>query len=394
MKFRLITLAVFPLLVAISRGQAQTSTVAPSAPALSAPQGKVSPPPGAVNIAEEPTVKVVANVLPAVVNITAQETVPEYVTKYDSYFRLYRGVVNHTAQSIGSGMIISADGYIVTNAHVVALAEKEKVVSITLNTGSKYQAHVITADEENDLALLKIDDKTTQFPYFDLSYTSPNLLGETVIALGSPAGYQNSVSQGILSAQHRTFTVEDHTYANLIQTDAAINPGNSGGPLVDLNGGLVGINSAKLAGEAIESIGFAIPHDIVVPWINDAMAVAKGLKPAPVSSMANILDILHKRLGLTVKTLTATEAAKQGLQISGGLLVTDVADNSPAADAGLRPDMVIVAVGNRQITDERSLPRELENVTTGGNVRLHIIYTQQLGAFLLQRGGSVVLTAD
>ncbi len=137
--------------------------------------------------------------------------------------------------------------------------KRQKSVSITLVSGSKYQAQIIEEDSDKDLALLKIEDPTVQFPYFDLSYTSPNYLGETVVALGSPAGYQNSVSEGILSAKNRTFTVEDHTYTNLIQTDAAINPGNSGGPLVDLNGGLVGVNSAKLAGNAIENIGFAIP---------------------------------------------------------------------------------------------------------------------------------------
>ena len=189
--------------------------------------------------------KIVANVQPAVVNINAEETVPEYYTAYDQYFRLYRGVRKHTAQSIGSGLIISADGFVITNAHVVALAEKEKEVNITLSSGSKYRAEIISADDDADLALLKIDDKDVQFPYFDLGYTSPNLLGETVVALGSPAGYQNSVSHGILSALHRSFTVEDHVYNNLIQTDAAINPGNSGGPLVDLNGGLVGINSGQ-----------------------------------------------------------------------------------------------------------------------------------------------------
>jgi len=135
----------------------------------------------------------------------------------------------------------------------VALAEKEKEVNITLSSGSKYRAQIISSDEDADLALLKIEDKTVQFPYFDLSYTSPNLLGESVVALGSPEGLLNSVSHGILSALHRSFTIEDHTYDNLIQTDAAINPGNSGGPLIDLNGGLVGINSAKLSARRLKA---------------------------------------------------------------------------------------------------------------------------------------------
>jgi serine protease Do len=376
-----------------SASATQTQAPVPQAPGLTAPQGKVAPPPGKIDITQEPIVKIVANVQPAVVNITAQETVPEYVTSYNQYFQLYRGVRNRTSQSIGSGLIISADGYVITNAHVVALAEKEKEVSITLSSGSKYRAEIVTADDDADLALLKIEDKTAQFPYFDLTYTSPNLLGETVVALGSPAGYQNSVSHGILSALHRSFTVEDHVYNNLIQTDAAINPGNSGGPLIDLNGGLVGINSAKLAGTAIENIGFAIPNDVVIPWVNDALAVAKGLKPEPVSTTANTLDMIRRHLGLTVKIFTPDDAAQAGLNLNGGLLITHVEEDSPAGEAGLHDTMIIVMIGNRQITDERSLPRELLQMQDGTNVRLQVIFIQTLGPMTIQRGGSVMLTA-
>src|SRR5271170_4027166 len=329
--FSLALLTAFSL-AAVRTSRAVDQAPMPQAPGLSVPQGKVTPPAGPIDISQEPIVKIVANVQPAVVNITAQETVPEYVNTYNQYFQLYRAERNRTAQSIGSGLIVSADGYIITNAHVVALAEKEKEVSVTLSSGSKYRAEIVSADDDADLALLKIEDQTVQFPYFDLSYTSPNLLGETVVALGSPAGYQNSVSHGILSALHRSFTVEDHVYNNLIQTDAAINPGNSGGPLVDLNGGLVGINSAKLSGTAIENIGFAIPNDVVIPWANDAIAVAKGLKPAPVSPVASKLEMIHKYLGLTVKTLTPDDAAKLGLQTNDGLLITHVDEDSPAGE--------------------------------------------------------------
>jgi serine protease Do len=398
MKTRLLPYALPSLLLLafIQAGHGQTPAAQPPAPpppTLSAPQGKVSPLPGQLDIAGEPIVKVVANVLPAVVNINAQKTVPQYVTKYDQYFRLYRGVINRTAQSIGSGLIVSADGYILTNAHVVALADQEGVVNITLNTGAKYQARIITADDDADLALLKIDDQSIQFPYFDLSYTSPNLLGETVIALGSPEGYQNSVSHGILSAKGRTFTVEDHVYNNLIQTDAAINPGNSGGPLVDLNGGLVGINSAKLAGEAIENIGFAIPHDIVVAWANDAMAEARGLKPASASPPVTAVQAMRQRLGLSLKTLTADKADEMRLDIPGGLLITRVEDGSPAAAAGLSEGMVVIGVGDRQVVDEKSLPRELEQLKAGGRVLVQVIRVQSVGLFNIQRIGQVLLTA-
>jgi S1-C subfamily serine protease len=323
--------------------------------------------------------------------------VPQYYTVYNQYFQRYRGVRNRTAQSIGSGLIISADGFVLTNAHVVALAEKEKEVNVTLSSGSKYRAQIITADEDADLALLKIEDQSTQYPYFDLTYVSPNLLGETVVALGSPAGYQNSVSHGILSALHRSFTVNDdsgneHVYKDLIQTDAAINPGNSGGPLVDLNGGLVGINSAKLSGTAIENIGFAIPSDIVIPWVNEAMAEAKGLKPPPVSSAVSKLDAIHKYLGIASRALTEDEAATLRLQ-NGGLLITQVDKGSAADDAGLHKGMVIVMIGNRQITDEKSLPRELLDMQSGTNVRLQVIVVQTIAGFSIQRGGSVMLTA-
>ena len=275
---------------------------------------------------------------------------------------------------------------------MVALAEKEKEVNVTLSSGSKYRAQIVTADEDADLALLKIEDQTTQYPYFDLSYVSPNLLGETVVALGSPAGYQNSVSHGILSALHRSFTVEEHTYNNLIQTDAAINPGNSGGPLVDLNGGLVGINSAKLSGQAIENIGFAIPSDVVIPWVNEAIAEAKGLKAPTVPGAVSKLDMMHKYLGLEARALTADEADALRLQ-NGGLLITKIEPNSAAADADLRKGMVIVMIGNRQITDEKSLPKELLNMQTGTNVRLQVIVVQTVAGFSIQRGGSVMLTA-
>ena len=400
MKIRLLTFALIILFVlaACRAGQAQTppptdqaQAPAPPAPALTAPQGKVSPPHGSIDISQEPIVKIVANVQPAVVTITAKETVQAYYTVYNSYFRMFHP--GGTSQSIGSGLIISADGFVVTNAHVVALAEKEKEVNITLSSGSKYRAKIITADEDADLALLKIEDKTAQFPYFDLSYTSPNLLGETVVALGSPAAYENSVSHGILSALHRSFSVENHTYTNLIQTDAAINPGNSGGPLIDLNGGLVGINSAKLSGMAIENIGFAIPNDVVIPWVNDAIAVAKGLKPAPVSTTANTLDMIRQHLGLTVKVITPEEATQEGLQLNGGLLITGVDEHGPAAQSGLHEKMIIVMIGNRQITDARSLPKELLQMKDGTNVRLQVIFVQSVGPLTVQRGGSVMLTA-
>ncbi len=343
--------------------------------------------PGQIDIANEPAVKVVSAVQQTVVNITAEGAVRQYFTTYDAFFRRYRGERTTQEQSIGSGLLVSADGYVVTNAHVVALAEK--TVAITLSNGSKYTAQIVSTDEDRDLALLKIEDKTVQFPYFNLDYVSPNYPGETVIALGSPAGYQGSVSLGILSAKNRTFTVEGHTFNNLIQTDAAINPGNSGGPLVDLNGSLVGINSAKLSGEAIESIGFAIPNEIVVPWVTDAISVARGEKPA--DSAMTPLAAIRQHFGIKLKPLDPDDANQLG--IDSGMVISDVEADSPADRAGIRPNMVMIYIENHPVVDERGLPRSLSHVKAGDHVRFGIVLFRALGILVERRGRTVVLEA-
>ena len=178
-----------------------------------------------------------------------------------------------------------------------------------------------------------------------------------------------------------------------MQHDGAISPSECGGPLVDLNGGLVGINSAKLSGTAIENIGFAIPNDVVIPWANDAMAVAKGLKTAPVTTAANALEIMRQHLGLAVKALTPDDISKMRLQIDGGLLITHVEPQSPAGEAGLTKDMIILMIGKRQITDAKSLPKELLQLQSGTNVRLQVLIVQSVGILTIQRGSSVLLTA-
>jgi serine protease Do len=402
MKVRFLAGCFFGLLPGLLSAQVSNAPVpAPPAaaghgpgPTLTAPAGKVTPPPGQINVADEPIVKVITDVMPAVVNITAEGTVPQYYNAVGPFFQNFRVLRDTPEQSIGSGLIISADGFVLTNAHVVELAEREKEVSITLKSGSKYKAEIVQADNDSDLALLKIEDKTVQFPYFDLTYVSPNLLGETVIAMGSPAGYQSSASHGILSAKGRAFAAEGHTYKNLLQTDAAINPGNSGGPLVDLNGSLVGINSAKLAGPAIENIGFAIPHDVVVPWATDAMAVARGQKASStaVNRTGNLLEIVKQRLGITLAPLTDAKAAAMGID-NTGLVIEAVEPDSPAADANLHKGMIVVAMGAHPITDEKSLPSELKSLQTGDNVRLQVVYQQHFGNILFQRGGTAVLSA-
>ena len=153
----------------------------------------------------------------------------------------------------------------------------------------------------------------------------------------------------------------------------------------------MGINSAKLAGEAIENIGFAIPNEVVVPWARDAMAVARGLKPAVVAKSEDLLDNVRQHLGLVLKGLT-NDLADQ-FDTDSGLLITDVLDSSPAADAGLKKGMIVVGIGNRQVTNEKSLPHELAHLQAGTNVRVQVIISEQTGIFRMQRGGSVMLVS-
>ncbi len=339
--------------------------------------------------ADEPIVRVVDRVLPSVVNINCEGVVQRGMALYNEFFgRLY--LEPKRVSSLGSGLIVTAEGHIVTNSHVIEMAENLKI-RVTLSNGSVYAANLLGTDPDKDLALIKITDEKKKFPAFDLQQLSPNLLGQTVIALGNPVGYQNSVTHGILSAKNRTLRSEGQTMTGLLQTDAAINPGNSGGPLLDVNGALVGLNSAKFAGAAIEGIGFAIPGDAVASWTLEAIQVARGLKEAPRPVV--ISDIVRRRFGLGLRTLSPDQVDALGYRVEGGLLVTEVEKGSPADRAGVAPGMLIVAVGTYPALTLESLPRDLVRVTTGQKVRFAVVVLEHVANFVRQRGYSLLLPA-
>ena len=209
------------------------------------------------NPATEPAVVAVAKVLPAVVNISAERIVRRTLEDpLDRFFQqFFDEPVNRrpremrqTVQSLGSGFLIDASGLIVTNEHVVERAADLKI-QVTFSDGASYPARYVSGDAQADLAIIKIEakERNKPFPFINLNNPSPNLLGQTVLALGNPLGYNSSVSRGILSANDRELTIENNSYKHLLQTDAAINPGNSGGPLIDLAGRLIGVSSVKLA---------------------------------------------------------------------------------------------------------------------------------------------------
>lgn len=243
-----------------------------------------------------------------------------------------QGYFMHTqeVEGIGSGFIINEEGYILTNYHVIQGAQE---ISVTLSNDVTTTAQVVNYDENQDVAMIKITDESVEIPAtVELGDSDALQPGEEVIAIGTPLSTElsSTVTKGIISATSRSVAVESGVTMNLIQTDAAINAGNSGGPLVNTKGEVVGINSSKISGEAVEGIGFSIP-------INDIKDKIESLsKP-----------ILN--LGISVRTID--EALSKQLNMEQGLYVVEVTEFSSAEKAGLKAgDIIVKADGNRITT--------------------------------------------
>ena len=233
-------------------------------------------------------------------------------------------------EGIGSGFIINEEGYILTNYHVVKGAQE---ISVTLSNDVTTTAQIVNYDENQDVAMIKITDESVEIPAtVELGDSDALQPGEEVIAIGTPLSTElsSTVTKGIISATSRSVAVQSGVTMNLIQTDAAINAGNSGGPLVNTKGEVVGINSSKISGEAVEGIGFSIP-------INDIKDKIESLsKP-----------ILN--LGISVRTID--EALSKQLNMEQGLYVVEVTEFSSAEKAGLKAgDIIVKADGNRITT--------------------------------------------
>src|SRR5436189_3116604 len=302
--------------------------------------------------ASEPAVLALAKVLPAVVNINTERVVrravrdpfEDFYAQFFGYDRARPREIRQTLQSLGSGFIVDPAGYIVTNQHVVARAADLKI-QVTSNNGKTYNAHYITGDDKTDLAFIKIDSKDS-FPFINLDYISPNLLGETVLVVGNAVGYGSSISRGVLSATKRDISIENMEYKNLVQTDAAINPGNSGGPVIDISGRLVGISSAKMAftpqGVPTQGRGFAIPADVVRDSVSRFKKIAQKL-PAPKQepSSETSTSNAERLFGMQVQDLSGELSDALGYAHSRGVLITAVEPGSPADEAGIERGLVI-----------------------------------------------------
>ena len=255
-------------------------------------------------------------------------------------------------RGVGSGFILSADGYIMTNAHVVDGADE---IDVTLSDGRKARATVIGTDPETDLAILKIE--LDKLPVIVLGDSDTALVGDRVLAIGNPFGVGQTVTSGIVSALGRS-QLGINTFENFIQTDAAINPGNSGGALVDVNGNLLGINTAiySRSGGSL-GIGFAIP-----------VSTAKMV----LSSITTTGQVTRGWIGVEPSELSPEMAETFGVKATSGVLITGVLQNAPGAQAGLRPGDVITQVAGKPVVSVSGLLSAVAALTPGETAGLRV----------------------
>ncbi|MFQ5802755.1 MAG: DegQ family serine endoprotease, partial [Candidatus Methylomirabilales bacterium] len=257
---------------------------------------------------------------------------------------------NFHTQGAGSGVIISRDGYIVTNNHVV---EGTKDVTVTLADKQEYKARIVGRDPKTDLALLKID-ATEPLPVAAMGNSDDLNVGDWVIAIGNPFGLSNTVTAGIVSAKGRI--IGAGPYDDFIQTDASINPGNSGGPLFNLRGNVVGINTA--INPMGQGIGFAIPVNMVKPLIPQLVATG---------------EVTRGYIGVGIQSITPDLARALKLEDKKGALVGEVVSGSPAENAGILRGDVIVAFDNEAVAGARDLPAIVAKTPVGQEVTVTVL---------------------
>lgn len=244
--------------------------------------------------------------------------------------------------SLGSGFIVSKDGYIVTNNHVVDDADEIKV---TLKSGEEYTAKVVGTDSNTDIALIKIE-ADNPLKVAELGDSDTLDVGDWVVAVGSPFGYEQTITAGIISAKGRV--IGAGPYDDFIQTDASINPGNSGGPLIDMNGKVIGINTAIV--DIGTGIGFAIP-------INMAKNVIEQLKSSG--------EVTRGYLGVGIQDISKEDAEYKGLKNNKGALVSKIYSGAPAEKAGIEAEDIIIEVNGKDIEDTRDLTRLVADIPVG-----------------------------
>jgi len=310
----------------------------------------------ASSLREDAVVKAVRETSPAVVNISTEQIVERTVSPlspffndpyFDKFFKDFfepRYEKKYTQKSLGSGVIFEKRGFILTNWHVVEKASQIKVILINEEI---FNAKLIGSSPELDLAVLKIEAQR-DLPTIKIGDSDRLMIGEKVIAIGNPFGLSNTVTTGVISAQKRSLRVGENVYLDFIQTDASINPGNSGGPLLNIDGELIGINSA-IYGEGAQGIGFAIPINKAKRAVNELITYGE-VNPAWV--------------GIKLQTLSAEMAHYLGYPEEEGVLVKETEPGSPAEKGGIEKTDIIIKIENEQVKTKRDFFAILRQYTS------------------------------
>jgi serine protease Do len=298
-----------------------------------------------------------AQLQPAVVNIATRQKV-QVATSFNP-FTGERRPVTQDQQSGGSGFLISADGYIVTNNHVVAGGPQGDAVdrvTVTLFDGKEYQAEIVGRDPSSDIALLKI--RANNLPFVAMADSKKSRVGDWVIAIGNPLGLGNTVTAGIVSALQRNIGAGG-AYDRFIQTDTAINPGNSGGPLFNLKGEVIGINNRLISPVGANiGVGFAIPAEEAVPVIE---SLKKGVRPE------------RGYLGISITPVGEDLADALGLEKNRGEFVARVVPEQAGAKAGLKEGDIVLRVNGQDVSPESTLSYIVANIKPGTRIPLDIL---------------------
>ncbi len=313
---------------------------------------------------KSPVVRAVRKASPAVVNISSSYEIRKRANPFsgfgmDPFFEEFfkdffdpRFERRRKSTSLGSGVIIDGKrGFILTNAHVI---ERSGNIKVVLEDEREFEAKIVGADPDSDLAVLQIDSPN-QLPSIEMGSSDDLLIGETVIAIGNPFGFSHTVTTGVISAVNRSFRTDDRVYLDFIQIDASINPGNSGGPLLNINGDLIGINTAIYA--KAQGIGFAIP-------INKAKKI--------ISDLIQFGEVIQTWIGVTVQNLDKKLAGYLKVPGKKGVMVRALEPNSPASNAGLKEGDIILAIGNKKIASVQGYWSAKKTYAAGDTLKTQI----------------------
>ena len=313
---------------------------------------------------ENNVVTAVRKASPAVVNISSQYEIRKNSNPFSGYGmdplldKFFRDFFSPELErrekrtSLGSGVIIDGTrGLVLTNTHVV---EKATTISVALNDQREFEAAIIGMDPDSDLAVLKIHSDQ-ELPAIQMGHSDDLMIGESVIAIGNPFGFSNTVTTGVISSVNRSIKTGERVFHKFIQTDASINPGNSGGPLLNIDGALIGINTAIYA--QAQGIGFAIP-------INRAKRI--------ISDLINFGEVVHAWVGMMVQPLDSNLSTYLDIPRDVGLMVTAVEPDSPAARAGIGEGDIILSIDGVKLTDMSAYQAKINEISAEQTLSVEI----------------------